>query len=567
MSPMRSHGRVAALFAVALLLISTSAALASGPSIHGTRGLLRVHSADPHPAGYVSGSIYGLYSRQQYEANQSFRLQPETVKFAGSIIGFTYAPSPYVELAARSAIEGQLVDSEPADFSEREFGIADIDVHVKTLLTPASQKSFLLGAELGLGTTAQNENALTGTWDSEGLDISGLLALTFQHLSSEDQPALRLHLNSGYLNRTGEFDELAWALTNGLGTPNRSTVHGDQFLYGAGIEVPTPQGWTIFTEWSGEYDMDSEAEFMDNPMRVTPGVRWATPSQSFVWTSGMEIAVSNEDSAPNWQFVGGLTFGGYVTPVRGTLHGLVRDADTGEPVSNAHVTVRNSSDAPARSDADGRFKKELEAGYAVLELSAEGYNPKTRVVEVSGHQKVDFDFTLTKRNVLGSVRGRLRDAETGDPLFGRVRVAGTNEWVETDPATGSYNLENVPEGSTDLEIEARNYKSTSVTARVVAGDTAVQNATLERDLESMKGLLSGYIRDGKTGEFVAATVTVRGKQTKTVTADPATGVYEVHVEAGTYNVSVTSPGYMASVETVQVSEKDSNVKNFELGEL
>ncbi|GJM44954.1 MAG: hypothetical protein DHS20C21_17960 [Gemmatimonadota bacterium] len=568
MSPKRNLSRVSVAFTVALLiLMSSTMVFAAGSSIDGTRGLLRVHSADPHSTGYVSGSFYGLYARQQYDAIQSPRLQPETVKFAGSILGFTYAPSPYIELAARSAIEGQMVNSEPADFSERQFGIADIDVHVKTLLTPSTQKNFLLGAELGVGTTAQNQNALTGTWDSDGMDISGLLALTYQHLAADETPALRVHLNSGYLNRTGTFDETAWALTNGVGTPNRSTVHGDQFLYGAGIEVPTPQGWTIFTEWSGEYDVDSGADFMDNAMRVTPGLRWATASNSFVWTSGVEIAVSNEDSAPPWQFVGGLSFGGYVTPVSGVLHGLVRNADTGEPVPNAHVTVRNSTNAPVRSDADGRFKAELEAGYAVLELSAEGYNPKTRVVEIEGHGNVDFDFTLTKRNILGSVQGRLRDAESGAPLFGRVRVAGTNEWVESDPATGAYSLENVPEGNADLEIEARNYKPIAVTARVMAGDTAIQNATMEKDASSRMGLLSGYVRDAKSGEFVAATVTVRGKNTKTVTADPVTGVFEVEVESGKYNVSVTSPGYLASVETVDVVEQESNVKNFELGEI
>ena len=566
-SMLRFPGRASIFAAFGVLLLLSSAAFGAGASIDGTRGLLRVHSADPHTAGYVGGSIYGMYARETFSPLESPRGNGETVKFGATAIGFTYAPTSIVEISARGLVEGQFVDSEPNDFSEKEFGISDIGLGVKTLLTPTHQKTFLLGAELGLATTAGNENALYGTWDSDGMDISGRLNLTYQHLNSNEDPALRVHLNSGYVNRTGDFDEAAFAFTALGGSPGRSIAHGDQFQYGAGIEVPTPQGWTIFTEWTGEYDVESEADFADNPMRVTPGLRWATKSGSVVWTSGVEIGLADEAVMPEWQFIGGLTFGGFVTPVTGLLQGLVRDAETGEPIPGARVSVRNSTESPVSTDPDGRFKTPLQEGYVVLELSAEGYSPKTRVVEMEAHDQMALDFTMSKRNVYGQIRGRIRDVETGNPLFGRVRVAGTNEWVETDPATGSYTLENVPEGSTDLEFDARNYKSTSVTARVLAADTITQDVSLERDLSSMKGVLSGYIRDGKTGEVVAATVTVRGKSTKTVTADPATGLYEVEVESGNYNVSVNAPGYVASIEAVEVPERDAAVKNWELAEL
>jgi outer membrane protein OmpA-like peptidoglycan-associated protein len=553
---------VLGVFGVVLLLGTT--AFASGPSIDGTRGLLRIHSADPHAAGYVAGSIYGMYARETYTAIQSPRGNPETVKFGASALGFTYSPTPFVEIAAHGLLEGQFVDSEPNAFSEKEFGISDIAVGVKTLLTPASRKAFMVGAELGLATTAGNQNALYGTWDSDGLDISGRLNLTYQYLNADNRPGLRVHANSGYVNRTGDFNELAFAATGFGGTPDRSVAHGDQFLYGAGIEVPTPQGWTLFTEWTGEYDVENETAFADNPMRITPGLRWATNSGSFVWTSGVEIGLADEEVMPAWQFIGGLSFGGFVTPVTGLLQGLVRDAETGEPIANARVSVRNSTEAPVSSDMDGRFKTPLQEGYVVLELSADGYSPKTRVVEMEAHDQMALDFTLSKRNVYGQVRGRVRDSESGDPLFGRVRVAGTNEWVETDPATGAYTLENVPEGSTDLEFDARNYKPTSVTARILASDTVSQDVSLERDLDSRRGVLSGYVRDGKSGAVVAATVTVRGKSTKVVTADPTTGLYEVEVESGNYNVSVNAPGYLASIEAVEVPEQDAAVKNWEL---
>jgi len=205
--------------------------------------------------------------------------------------------------------------------------------------------------------------------------------------------------------------------------------------------------------------------------------------------------------------------------------------------------------------------------YAVLEFATEGYNPKTRVVEIKGHDMVEFDFTMTKRNTFGGIRGRVRDSETGDPIFARVRVVGTEEWVESDPATGSFALDNVVEGDTKLEIEARNYESSAVVARVLAGDVTAQDVSLARDRNAMIGVLSGQVRDRNTGMAVIATVTARGRNTVVAEVDPVTGLYELELDGGTYNISVTSPGYIAEVESVEIVAKEASVHNVELGVL
>jgi outer membrane protein OmpA-like peptidoglycan-associated protein len=180
---------------------------------------------------------------------------------------------------------------------------------------------------------------------------------------------------------------------------------------------------------------------------------------------------------------------------------------------------------------------------------------------------VSFDFTMTKRNTFGSVRGMMRDSLTGSPLFGRARIAGTDAWVDSDPATGTYFLEKVPEGPTTLEFEAPNYEATAATPSVIAGDLVNQDVSLARDLAATMGVISGYVHDAKTGQNLTATVTVRGKTTKTTTVDPETGLFELEVEAGTYNISVTTPGYIAQVEPVAVAEKDATVRNFDLSVL
>jgi outer membrane protein OmpA-like peptidoglycan-associated protein len=545
-------------------VLSATGARAAGPTPDGLQGLLRVHSAEPASPGYVGGSLFGTYAREFYAASESPNNRSEKVGFGAGFLSISYSPTPFVELALRGTIESQFVDAFTVGESETKIGAGDVSFHVKALLTPSEMRTFMVGAEGFVQSSVNDENAYVGTWDTEGVGIGGRLNVTAAKRDELDRAKFQFHANGGYIGQTAEFDSLAWAATAQNGTPPRSTVRGNQLLYGAGAEAALPRNWSLFTEWSGEFDTESGARFEDNPMRVTPGVRWTAPGGAFAFTAGYDIRLSSDESSPPWQVISGVTLGGHVTPVQGQILGVVRDEETGEPIANAKVQVRNSEEAPAVSDAQGRFKSRIVEGYAVLELSAEGYNPKTRVVEVQGHSAAEFDFTMTKRNVYGSVRGSIRDAMTGAPLFGRVRVAGTETWVESDPATGGYFLERVPEGETGLEFTATHYEPLTTTTKVIAGDLANTDASLSRDLAATMGVISGYVHDAKSGLSLAATVTARGKTTKTATVDPETGLYELELEAGTYNLSVASNGYVAQVEPIALTEKQASVRNFDL---
>ena len=559
--------RVAGGMLIALLLVAPNVS-ADGPSLDGVNGLLRVHSASPATPGYIGGTVYGLYAREAFLAGQSARNRYEVVKFGGGMLSLGYAASPYVEIGLRGSVESQWAVAAGAE-SFNEMGFTGVGFDIKTLLTPAEARRWALGAELSLDKATGNKNALTGTWDADGVDLGGRLALTYSHLQGNDDPSLLFHMNTGYLNRTAAFEDATAmaALAARGGTPDRSVTHGDQFLYGAGVEIPVPRQWSFFAEWTGEYDMDASYDFRDNPMRVTPGFRWATRSRSVHWTNGVEISLANETAGPAWQVISGLTLGGFATPVRGSLIGVVRDAETGEPVPGVEVAVRNSKDAPVRTDFEGRFETKIEQGFAVLELSAENYNAKSRVVEIAAHDTVEFDFTISHREVFGGLRGRIRDNTTGAPLFARVRVAGTENWIETDPATGAYLLERVPEGEVSLEFEAQSYEPRTTTAMIAAGEMASHDVSLGRDLSANVGVLSGAVRDLESGAALAATVTARGRVTQTATVDPVTGLYELEVESGTYNVSVTAPGHLAQVESISIEPKEASVRNFELGAL
>lgn len=540
-----------------------SSAPAAGASLDGMRGLLRVPSADPHAVGYLAGTFWGSYARVQYEATESPNGRPETVKFGGSSLAVTYAPTAMFELALRGSAETQLLDSEAAAVSESKFGLTDVGLGAKALLTPESSKDFRLAALLDLGAALGNRNALAGSWDPDGFDITGRLALTYVAPAAEGRPGLRAHATTGYLNRTGAFDETAWALTAAGPTPSGGVLHGDQFLYGLGVEIPAPKGWTAFAEWSGEYDVQADAAFSDNPMRITPGVRWSAPGDAMVFSAGADVSLASEEAGPAWGLLAGFSFAGHMAPVRGTLLGTVRDADTGQPIASARVAPREGGTASV-TDGDGKFRAHVKEGYAVVEVSADGYVTKTRVVEIPAHQTQEFDFTLPKRNVLGAVGGNLRDSATGTALAGRVRVQG-GEWIAADPATGTWEIKDVTEGNVVVEFDAPGHRTETAQVVVKAGETVVRDANLVADPKADYARIEGVVRDA-AGRPLAATITAQGKTTATAKTDPATGRYEIRMEAGEYTLSVAGAGFAGVKEPVQVAARDAREKDWKLAE-
>ena len=564
---MRSSLVPSAIVALGVVSLTPAAwAASSGPSLEGVSGLLRVHSAELQPRGYVGGTVWGQYARALYMPNESPRGRAETVKFGDTGVSVAYVPSPYVELALHGSGQAQFLTSYAAGVHESEFGLSNIGLGVKALLTPAAREDLRLAAEVDLASTTGSSNALAGSWDADGLDFGGRLAFTYARTGDQPAAGLRAHVNAGYMNRTGEFDPAAWLVTAAGPNPPNATLHGDQFLYGLGVEMPVPHGLTAFAEWSGEYDLSSDATFGDNPMRLTPGFRWSAPNGSFLVTSGLDVSLASDQAEPPWGFTGAVTFGGHLIASRGTLIGMVRDADSGQPVANAKVVARNGK-AEAITDTTGRFKTDVEQGYAVLEITANGYAPKTRVVEVPGNRSVEFDFTLAKHTSFGSVNGRIQDAQTGKPVAGRVRVQGATEWVNADPATGQFRLEKVAEGIVVVEAEAPHHKAITSEVRIAAGDVAVQEISLEADIKAPFGVLSGEVRDAATGRPLAATITARGKTTKTAKSDPATGRYEIELETGPWDVSVSGAGYAAKGDSLLILQNDARIADYKLASL
>ncbi|HUG90608.1 MAG TPA: carboxypeptidase regulatory-like domain-containing protein, partial [Planctomycetaceae bacterium] len=108
-----------------------------------------------------------------------------------------------------------------------------------------------------------------------------------------------------------------------------------------------------------------------------------------------------------------------------TLQGIISDAETGDPVAGVRVKTFESWHSlthPAITEADGRFEisgvpKQDQYRLLVEPTSSLHFNKEVKVVDPPGLEPVKINVSLL-RGI--TVRGRVTDAETGEPLPGSV---------------------------------------------------------------------------------------------------------------------------------------------------
>lgn len=150
----------------------------------------------------------------------------------------------------------------------------------------------------------------------------------------------------------------------------------------------------------------------------------------------------------------------------GSITGRVTD-EAGAPIANARVRAIDPDTharGGARTDDDGNYSiSGLKTGSYLVSANAPGYLPQfyngaadrdsaTPVAVTEGSTTPGIDFALSSG---GSISGVVTDEESGDPLAGRVVIAGSAETTvefalhrraRTDEA-GRYTITGLPSGS------------------------------------------------------------------------------------------------------------------------
>ena len=128
--------------------------------------------------------------------------------------------------------------------------------------------------------------------------------------------------------------------------------------------------------------------------------------------------------------------------VTGRLAGIVRDAQTGEPLPGASLTIGKLN---LMTGADGRFETpDLQKGAATVAAALDGYHPARQETRIVAAETVETTIELEPITT-GTLNLVVLDAQTGKALPGAVVRLGERE-AKAD-ATGRVVFADVPAGS------------------------------------------------------------------------------------------------------------------------
>jgi len=199
-----------------------------------------------------------------------------------------------------------------------------------------------------------------------------------------------------------------------------------------------------------------------------------------------------------------------------TLTGLVTDAEDGRPIAGATVQEGTRT---VQTDAQGRYTLRKVPRAAVLQITADGYQPARLPVQ----GRAVLEATLQPNLVQGTVR----DALSGRPVV-RATISLDGRITQTD-AAGRYSFQRVRRGQS-IMATAPGY----IPAGVIFNDEAVLDIALR------PGQITGTVRDATTGKPIAgAILSVNG--VSTVSRDD--GTYEFGALPPAAVLTAKHPGY------------------------
>ncbi|MCD4828866.1 MAG: carboxypeptidase regulatory-like domain-containing protein [Candidatus Cloacimonetes bacterium] len=236
-----------------------------------------------------------------------------------------------------------------------------------------------------------------------------------------------------------------------------------------------------------------------------------------------------------------------------TVHGTVRDAQTGEPIAGAQVLARGIEAPPDTTSADGAFTL---PGFAArtyaFEVNASGYLPLAQPVEIS---RADTLVELAVQPA-ATLRGIVVDSFTGQPVANaEVRALESAVSPVRSAEDGTFNLDGLEQRKAyTISVFAEDYAEMHRTVTVRGEEQTVQ-------LALKPGLpLSGRVLDATSGEPVAYAVVFVDSSSIAPDTTAADGVYRLFgFDEATYRLMALAPGYAGVMIDVTITRTDTTL--------
>lgn len=251
-------------------------------------------------------------------------------------------------------------------------------------------------------------------------------------------------------------------------------------------------------------------------------------------------------------------------PRFGGLIVLVIDSETGTAIAGARVELRAGDEEPKTLTAgdDGRVSAaRLGPGPWIARVAAAGYLPSEARAVVAAGQEVTAAVQAKKEPPkTGSLAISVVSRETGNPIAGAV-VAVQGKEYQSDQA-GSVTVEGLLPGLVPIAVKARGYRDASEVGSVVALKSSEVPIALAEAEKPVPAVIKGTVKSRQGGKPVAATLEIPEARIKT-SAD-ARGAFTFRVEAGTYRVMISAPGFLHQQKDITVKPGDQAIFNIVL---
>jgi hypothetical protein len=176
------------------------------------------------------------------------------------------------------------------------------------------------------------------------------------------------------------------------------------------------------------------------------------------------------------------------------IRGMVTDGDTGEPLAATISIPEIGKDVYTDPDV-GDYHRMVESGTYTVVCSVPGFPTQTEYnvsASLDTFVVVNFEFEVER----GTVSGHVTDTNS-NPIAATVEIVGIGFSDTADPATGYYEIANVPVGTHSVRASLPGYSSDVETGVVVTnGTTSTVDFQLEEayffdDMESGTSEWSG----------------------------------------------------------------------------
>jgi hypothetical protein len=304
--------------------------------------------------------------------------------------------------------------------------------------------------------SAGNEGSGCGTLGSPGDNIP-----SFNVGSTTSSDGISSFSSRGPNPFTGRPGPEVSAPGDGIG----SSVPGNNYNVFSGTSMAAPHvTGAVAVLLSAEPDLIGQVDQIEEIFRAT--AVQLTSSQVCGGVPGSEI--------PNSTFGYGridLLAAVEMTLNAGTLSGVVTDASSGDPITDAVVSAtRSGHTLTQRTDATGAFSFIVGSGSYDVKAEAFGYTAAAPInVSISQDVATTQDFALSALPT-DTVSGLVDENSVPNPAIAGATVELVEDYTtyfsDTTTATGDYSLADVPHGDHVLEVSAPGYASAEATVSV-----------------------------------------------------------------------------------------------------